>query len=300
MLAAVTVLLPCADGRKWSVASLGDHAEGATWKDCSAPGSHGTVKNIVIKPAQPVKGQTFTVDGTGTVDEAITASTYTLKIALGGIPVFTHSGDGCKPDSINLPLGMGTVDLGGLKCPTAAGQTVSLHQSITVGKASPSGKFTATFSAVDQNKQSALCVEIDFTMSAEAEEQEELALQKPLKIRTVPQPNPVIVSVIGRDANGHYEDPLAGPCGSDEVNVTVTGIPGSFCSPKCELGIICPKDVPAGVTAKSECALQDSSSKAKYCALICTPSAADDTQCGTNASCKKVPNAAVGLCTYDK
>merc|ERR1719261_288176 len=94
----------------------------------------------------------------------------------------------------------------------------------------------------------------------------------------------------------HYGDPLAGPCESEEVNITVTGVAGSVCAPPCGLLKKCPADVPTGVTAKPTCALQDSSTKKKYCALICTPGSNDD-QCGTNASCKSIQS--VGLCTYD-
>ena len=31
----------------------------------------------------------------------------------------------------------------------------------------------------------------------------------------------------------HYGDPYDVACLSDEINVTVTGVPGAFCSPKC-------------------------------------------------------------------
>ena len=59
-------------------------------------------------------------------------------------------------------------------------------------------------------------------------------------------------------ANGHYEDPKDG-CGSDEIDITVQGIQGAVCAPKCTSGS-CPTDLPAGVTAAPQCALQDSSS----------------------------------------
>merc|ERR1712039_946816 len=55
----------------------------------------------------------------------------------------------------------------------------------------------------------------------------------------------------------HYEDPKDG-CRSDEVKITIQGVSGSDCVPACTLGIFCPSDVPAGVTAKPQCALQDS------------------------------------------
>jgi C1A family cysteine protease len=99
----------------------------------------------------------------------------------------------------------------------------------------------------------------------------------------------------------HYGDPLDGSCMSDEVNITITGIQGSVCSPACT-GILktkCPTDVPAGVTAQPECALKDTSDD-KYCALICSPDAditqEEDDSCG-KATCKAI--SGTGLCTYD-
>jgi len=101
----------------------------------------------------------------------------------------------------------------------------------------------------------------------------------------------------------HYGDPKDG-CLQDELEISIKGVSGDFCSPKCSLFKPCPSDLPAGVTAGPQCALQDAASGAKYCALICSPSlpildqqVADD-QCGENASCKAAAPG-VGLCTYD-
>merc|ERR1711970_1008745 len=80
------------------------------------------------------------------------------------------------------------------------------------------------------------------------------------------------------------------------MGIQIQGVSGAVCSPACTLGIFCPSDVPTGVTAAPQCALQDSSSGKKYCALICSPSSNDD-QCGTNASCKSIQS--VGICPYD-
>merc|ERR1712217_410298 len=94
----------------------------------------------------------------------------------------------------------------------------------------------------------------------------------------------------------HYEDPKDG-CQSDEVDIQIQGVSGSICAPSCSLFSPCPTDVPAGVTVSPRCALQDSSTHKKYCALICTPSKTDD-QCGENASCK-FAQMGIGVCTYD-
>merc|ERR1719191_1608193 len=96
-------------------------------------------------------------------------------------------------------------------------------------------------------------------------------------------------------STSHYEDPKDG-CQSDEVDISIQGVDGKVCAPSCGLFKPCPSDLPTGVTAKPQCALQDASTHKKYCALICSPSG-NDGQCGTNASCKSIQG--VGICTYD-
>jgi len=111
---------------------------------------------------------------------------------------------------------------------------------------------------------------------------------------------PVTMSLIPGllvDATSHYEDPSPSGCQSGEVKIQIQGVKGDFCSPACT-GTSCPTDVPTGVTAKPTCALQDSSTHKKYCALICTPGTlAGDAQCGKNGSCKSIQS--VGVCTYN-
>merc|ERR1712086_122407 len=119
-----------------------------------------------------------------------------------------------------------------------------------------------------------------------------------------PGPSPTPPGPSPTPGQTHYGDPYEHACESDEVNITITGIGGAFCSPKCTLGVFCAKDVPTGVTAKPQCALQSSSGGAKYCALICSPTTdeaslrAGDAQCSANGSCKAI--SGTGVCTYDK
>ena len=101
----------------------------------------------------------------------------------------------------------------------------------------------------------------------------------------------------------HYGDPSKG-CMSDEQAVQITGVKGDFCAPDCA-SAACPTDVPAGVTAKPQCALKAGTGTDKKCALICSPAGktdeaslrAGDAACGTGASCKAIQST--GICTYD-
>jgi hypothetical protein len=97
-------------------------------------------------------------------------------------------------------------------------------------------------------------------------------------------------------AGGPYEDPNSGPCATGEEAVQITGVQGSFCSPKCGLFKKCPA-YPGTIAAKPECVLETAGSqKPTQCALICSPSSlAGD--CPAKASCKSI--SGTGLCTYD-
>merc|ERR1712146_428014 len=97
-------------------------------------------------------------------------------------------------------------------------------------------------------------------------------------------------------------DPKNG-CQSDEIQIQVQGVDGDFCAPSCfPIFKKCPTDVPTGVTAQPQCALQEQGSNKHYCALICSPTGviedqkAADAQCGTGATCKSIQS--VGICTY--
>jgi C1A family cysteine protease len=96
------------------------------------------------------------------------------------------------------------------------------------------------------------------------------------------------VALVTLAAATHYEKP---PCGSDEVEGQI-GQGGTACLPTCSMSSSCPTDVPQGVTAKPECALQDASSGKMYCGLICH----EDAACG-DAKCQ-ILQGNIGVCTY--
>eukprot|EP00934_Nitzschia_sp_Nitz4_P008105 Nitzschia sp. Nitz4//scaffold176_size46146//26422//27093//NITZ4_007193-RA/size46146-augustus-gene-0.5-mRNA-1//-1//CDS//3329539018//8095//frame0 len=112
---------------------------------------------------------------------------------------------------------------------------------------------------------------------------------------------------------GHYGKPPAS-CEGDEEAFQISGVPGAVCSPKCDASGQCPTDVPDGVSARPQCALENQSTGDKYCVLICheqnlaldaaattlglrgSPSLSD-AQCG-DATCQVV-QAGLGICTYE-
>merc|ERR1711966_355918 len=95
----------------------------------------------------------------------------------------------------------------------------------------------------------------------------------------------------------HYDDPFqSAGCKAGEMNITVQGIPGSFCSPKCDASGACPTDVCPGTVAKPTCVLQDSGGN-KYCGLVCDPKG-KGTTCSSDEHMKCEAIQGTGLCTY--
>ena len=95
----------------------------------------------------------------------------------------------------------------------------------------------------------------------------------------------------------HYEDPFKTQCQSGEVNITITGIPGSICTPRCDEQGQCPTDLCQGVTATPTCALQDQQGN-KYCALICNPGAGKPDKCATDEHMACHAISGTGVCTW--
>merc|ERR1719473_2499904 len=96
-----------------------------------------------------------------------------------------------------------------------------------------------------------------------------------------PTPTPTPPSPGPAPSGTHYEDPnTTGSCMADEVDISIQNVQGSVCAPACSLFKPCPSDIPTGVTAQPQCALEDA-------------------QCGAKASCKNV-QAGIGICTYDE
>merc|ERR1712194_251456 len=84
-------------------------------------------------------------------------------------------------------------------------------------------------------------------------------------------------------------------CLPDETRIDFlgNGTTVSICSPKCEgKEEDCPKDVPAGTTAKPTCALKYNGTK--FCGLICP----FNELCPNGAICFKPPMTFVGYCGY--
>ncbi len=100
-------------------------------------------------------------------------------------------------------------------------------------------------------------------------------------------------------AGTHYGNPFRSSCMSGEYNISISQIPGAFCSPTCSVTSPCPADMPSGMSASPECVLQDQHGL-RMCAMICSPDMANPSsngECGPHATCK--PISGTGVCTYN-
>merc|ERR1719271_1404347 len=105
-----------------------------SFSDCGDSTTHGHI--TTLQPTQVTLGTTTSLVGKGTVDEQITGASYAVDAKALGIKVFSHSGDACKPDTIKLPGGTGTINMKGFKCPIAKGN-VELDLDLTLSSAIP-------------------------------------------------------------------------------------------------------------------------------------------------------------------
>lgn len=130
-----------------------------TWKDCGDDQTHVKVSNV--SPASLTLGQKTTITGSGSLDDDVSGGTYTLTVSALGATLLTHKGDFCKPDSIPLPLGTGTIDWKGESCPVSKGPN-SLSMDVTLSATLPPAleKTTIGIQATTTTGDKLLCVTI--------------------------------------------------------------------------------------------------------------------------------------------
>merc|ERR1712100_648385 len=129
------------------------------WSDCGDSSTHGHITSL--SPTSVTLGTKTSISGKGKVDEKIPGATYKVVAKEGFIPVFSHSGDACKPDTIKLPAGAGQIDMKGFKCPISAG-AVELDLDVSLSAAIPSSlaRVTIDITATASSGDKALCVEV--------------------------------------------------------------------------------------------------------------------------------------------
>merc|ERR1712070_875705 len=129
------------------------------YSDCGDSSTHGHITSL--SPTSVVLGTKTSLVGKGKVDEAISAATYKVVAKEGFIPIFSHSGDACKPETIKLPAGAGEIDMKGFKCPLSPGNA-ELDLDLTLSSKIPAklARITIELTAKTSGGDKALCVQI--------------------------------------------------------------------------------------------------------------------------------------------
>jgi len=138
-----------------------------TWEDCGA--KHGKVTSLV--PATIEIGSTTAVTGTGKLDEDVTSASFTAVVSAKGHKVVSCSGDGTKDIECKLPLGAGSVVVKALTFPLKKGKVEITTEVKTSSKIPASlANVDVHVTATDQNKETAVCMDVHTKKAAELEE----------------------------------------------------------------------------------------------------------------------------------
>merc|ERR1712154_476180 len=121
---------------------------------------HGSVSDL--QPPTITTGQTTTLSGTGSVNEAVAGGKFHLVMKAGLIKLLDHTGDICSADHIDLPLGVGSIDWKGMPCPVSAGE-VTVDMDMNLAENVPSMLLTTSSS----NGDDLICVQIKTKASKE-------------------------------------------------------------------------------------------------------------------------------------
>jgi len=160
-----------------AAAASGGGSVKLAWSDCGDSSTHGHITSL--SPDTLTLGAKTSLAGKGQVDEAVKGATYKVAAKALGIPVFSHTGDACKPETIKLPAGAGEIDMKGFSCPISAG-AVELDLDVTLSAAIPSSlaRVTIDLTATASSGDKALCVQIKTSPAATDEDRAEFAQWK--------------------------------------------------------------------------------------------------------------------------
>jgi C1A family cysteine protease len=145
------------------VAASGSGTVNLALSDCGDSSTHGHITSL--SPTTLTLGANTTLVGKGSVDEASQGMTYKVVAkALFGITVFSHTGDACKPETLTLPGGVGTVNMKGFNCPISAGD-LELDLGLTLSSSIPASlaRTTIEVSATATSGDKVICAQIKTT-----------------------------------------------------------------------------------------------------------------------------------------
>ncbi|EGG14065.1 hypothetical protein DFA_11828 [Cavenderia fasciculata] len=122
-----------------------DNLVGGIWKNCGQSNDIFQLGYVDISPSTPVKGKPLTVSIGGNLTQTITEGSMKLLVKYSFITLINKTDDLCKTSP----------------CPIEAG---SWNKTVTatIPSSVPSGKYTATVSAVDQNSSEVFCLSVAF------------------------------------------------------------------------------------------------------------------------------------------
>merc|ERR1719181_33920 len=132
---------------------------GLTWKDCGDASTKAKISGLT--PTSLTLGQKTTVTGSGTISEGVSDGKIAVSLKASIISK-TYSGDVCTGQTFTLPLGVGSIQYDGVKCPLAAG-AVDVPVEVLLSSALPSSLAMAaiTVSATSTGGDKLFCMGIN-------------------------------------------------------------------------------------------------------------------------------------------
>jgi hypothetical protein len=131
--------------------------------DCGNDSFFARFDQLTLSPTNIVKNQKATMSAAGILTKPVTSGTYELNVKYAGATLYSHSGDVCSPQKVNLPLNVGTINLTGLGCPANPGP-VAYGLDVVLPSIAPSGAYIISLTAKDQDGANLFCVETDVNL----------------------------------------------------------------------------------------------------------------------------------------
>ena len=131
--------------------------------DCGSGGI--TLSGLNLFPTAPTKGAPANLYANGTMTEVVSAGKIALAVYLDGVNLYSTQCSICGASKISLPLGLGSINMDGLTCPTAVGNTENIRMNLNLPAAVPSGNYNISMIGIAATSNSnVFCVDAQFPL----------------------------------------------------------------------------------------------------------------------------------------
>merc|ERR1712038_764457 len=136
---------------------------GLHWNDCREDSYTGKIHVVEASPEPPKEDTTNTIKATGESTEGFDGGELELRLAFIGLgwEFLDETADACKPTTIELPHGFGSIDYPGFQCPYEKNTNTTIPMHIHLSQPIPLDYPISATISIKSEERNFWCLHLD-------------------------------------------------------------------------------------------------------------------------------------------